>query len=403
MRRILINLRTRLLDRLTVRRLLFVIIPIATVLALYTYLHQRSTDVAIQIIGDVATAFSALLIVFELRNSKKEKKVEYLVELNNYFHGNEILMNVYRMLELENYNKEGASNFVDLDVCDFAAYSSFYENIAFMVENGSTSIGDIDSLFGYRFFSMMHCPYIQETLILPTSSSWQKLFELYEKWINYREKLYSDGKRYGMKTIRYENRYTRRYLKEKMYMYDRGYRYQVIGNQQMAGKTIQFRTLAFPDITAMFNLQNLAMPKELSSAEFFPLQRSEAIESMHKDCCIGAFDQEKLVGFCVLIPDDGTKRNLSIATKQNKVKHSQTLTFDFIIVHPEYRRQGLHTAFIHHAISFAKSVNATTILAATSANNEASLQSFLSFGFKVLKKDVKLYNGRSRVLLEYTI
>lgn len=347
MRKRIALIRLWVINKITMLRVILTIVVVFISVYLYRYLNTKSSEVVMQVIGFVVTLFSAMMIVVELRNAQKEKKSEYLVELNNYFHGHEILMKVYSMLEEENRNRAGAPNFKELGVCDFAAFCSFFENIAFLISNKQARICDIDDLFGYRFFSMMHCPYIQETLILPTSSSWQKIFELYAKWTKYRRWLYTDGRYYGMKTIREENKYTERYLKEKLYMYDRGYEYKKIGNIFIEEFQIELRTLTFQNVSEMLQMQSESIPEDLNDQDFYPLQRSEAIEAMHKDYCIGAFADNKLVGFCILILNDNTTRNLAIDAKVKKMyDYRKVLTFDYVIVHPDYRRRGIHKSLI---------------------------------------------------------
>ena len=173
MKKTLAMIRVWFINQFTLLRVFWGVVALIAAVVLYLYLGNKSADIVTQVISGLVTLFGALMIVIELRSTKKDKKAEYLVDLNNYFHHNETLMKVYGMLEEENQNRAGAPNFKDLTIIDFAAFCSYFENIAFLISNKQVRICDVDDLFGYRFFSMMHCPYIQEQLILPTSSSWQ--------------------------------------------------------------------------------------------------------------------------------------------------------------------------------------------------------------------------------------
>ena len=221
MKRVLSWIHSSIISQLTLRKaVIFLALAAVFILAVIGFSQPVSNNV-LQIVSIVTTLFSALMIVTELHAGKQANKAERLIELNNYFHDNEGLMLMYDALENDKNNGLGAPNFAKVGIVNFAAYCSYFENLGFLINKNVANISDIDDLFGYRFFLMMHCPYIQESNILPHSSSWQKMFELYDIWIRYRTSQYHEGD-YGKYTAREEYRFTEKYLKEKLYMYDKG-------------------------------------------------------------------------------------------------------------------------------------------------------------------------------------
>lgn len=401
MKRILSCIHSSIIAQMTVKRILLLLGLLVVVVLAAVGLSRPVPEKAIQIIGIVATVFSAMMIVAEMHAGKQANKAERLIELNNYFHDNERLMLIYDALENDKNNGLGAPNFVKVGVVDFAAYCSFYENLGYLLSKGIATISDIDDLFGYRFFMMMHCPYIQETNLLPHSSSWQKIFELYDIWMKYRKSQYHEGD-YGKYTAREENCFPEKYLKEKIYMYDKGYIPVSLDIRVPKDDSLVARTLMFEDLPAMLDLQEAALPKELGSDAFFPVTRIEAIESIHRHHVVGLFHQQMLVAWCILVCDDDTDRNLAVAVNLRDVAIHDVLTFDYVAVHPDYRRRGIHHALIDYAIGYAKKKRKAVILAVTSPKNIASRNGFVRKGFEIINPSIPLYGGE-RLLLKYDI
>ncbi len=401
MKRVLSWIHSSIISQLTLRKaVIFLALAAVFVLAVIGFSQPVSNNV-LQIVSIVTTLFSALMIVTELHAGKQANKAERLIELNNYFHDNEGLMLMCDALENDKNNGLGAPNFAKVGIVNFAAYCSYFENLGFLINKNVANISDIDDLFGYRFFLMMHCPYIQESNILPHSSSWQKMFELYDIWIRYRKSQYHEGD-YGKYTAREEYRFTEKYLKEKLYMYDKGYIPEKVEVHLPNLPSLTARTLLFADLQDFLALEDIAFPKDLGRDAFFPLDRSESIESIHKHHCVGLFEGDTLVAACVLVSDDATDRSLSVATNMKDLLPQDVLTFDFVVVHPDWRRMGIHHAFIDYAIAYAKRKRKGVILAVTSPRNLASKKNFVSAGFNIINPSLSLYGGE-RVLMRYDI
>ena len=68
----------------------------------------------------------------------------------------------------------------------------------------------------------MNNPYIQENYILPTSSSYVQVFELYKIWIKYREKENSGTKGWQRHIPSHRFMFPDKYLQNKLYLFDYG-------------------------------------------------------------------------------------------------------------------------------------------------------------------------------------
>ncbi|MGE5390042.1 MAG: GNAT family N-acetyltransferase, partial [Deltaproteobacteria bacterium] len=354
-------------------------------------------------LGSIWTVFAALLVVIELSTTKKANKTAMLIDMNNSFSNNGTLMAFYEALELDNRSEDWEAHFSSFKTSEIAAFFSFFENIAFLIDNNVVSLRDVDSLFGYRFFSAMHCRWLQETQILPASSSYSDIFRLYESWLHYR-KVQSGKGGYGMHTVRYENRYSGEYLQNKLYMYDPGFDrpvYTSIPSSPVHSGNIVFQRVLFPHMKEIMALQEACYTVGTPQEDYYPLNRDELLESMHRDLCIGAFAEEKLIGFNILIKNHETKRNLMVAHQKTAKNAFKALTFDIVFVHPEYRNLGIQKQFIDIAKKKMKDWGASCILAATATSNIASKKNFLNSGFIIVDPEATFFGGLPRLLLKY--
>lgn len=343
----------------------------------------------------IATMVGAIAISRQLFAAKAITKAEMLINLDTFYHNNEKLMTLYDNLEDENRNHAGATNFSTLNRADYAAFLDFFEKLSFLIENHIAEVRDIDPLFEYRFFSFIHCPYIQEEHLLPTSSSYSSIFRLYQKWIKYR----TDRPERGT-IMRVEHRLSETYLNEKLYLIDPPLNRRLIKTVDTSQGPLTMSTAIPADITRILDLQRSAIPDSTTPQDYYALTRDELIESIHLDDCILIEDANKLVAFCILILPRNSDRNL--AQHFEHIKPEATLTFDIVFVDPTYRRLGIHSELIQQAMHRAKEVGAAHVVACTSPTNTTSLQRFITAGFANVR-EAEIFNGVNRCLLKFDL
>lgn len=347
---------------------------------LFTPLDMETSD-KISLFSLITAFCGALLVVAELKMNENTTKYNMIIKLNSYYHDNDSLMKVYEALEDENRNLAGESNFTHITKSEIASFMDFYENIAYLTKAKVISIADIDDLFGYQFFSFMHCPYLQECHILPSSSSYIQIFGLYEKWIQYRENRATHGVD-GAVTVRSTNRYEKDYLIKRLYLHDPGYGPRVeYGSLENKEKCIHLLGVTFPEVSKVLALQDDCVPPNTPLKEYIPLTRSELLESMHLDRCIGAYVDDKLIGFAIFVSNRSGSRNLGASLAG--VKPAKAITFDALFVHPDFRGLGIQRKFIKLCRQFAMEHDVTDVYAITAPNNPHAQRNFLLSGFEL--------------------
>lgn len=361
---------------------------------------NRSSDGYIMdILSLLATLIGTVFIAVELRNSQVVTCCDMLIQLNNYFHDSTPIMEVYETLEEEYAKKKDVSErWQNVNDSDIAAYCTFFENIYLLVRNKIAKMSDIDSLFGYRFFLFVHNPYIQEKYILPTSSSYSEIFELYEIWVSYRKK---NGTIF---TVRNEYCFSESYLKNKLYMCDKGVKSESLFSLKIKdGRLLHFTEGSFDDFSEVSELQKNVTDHMENNEIYCPLTREELLESFHKDSVICVWDEKVLAAFAVIVLNRQSDRNLCKYVK-TQYTFDEVMTFDAVIVNEKYRGNGLQGELIKAVVSKVEKLNGIKAIAATvSEKNVYSLANFEKAGFVAEENQVKAYGGLSRVLLVKTL
>lgn len=124
--------------------------------------------------------------------------------------------------------------------------------------------------------------------------------------------------------------------------------------------------------------------------------QEEIEESISLDYIYGLFDKEKLIAFCMAVLPRQTERNLSNLLDENKKdkdQYNDYLTFDTILVDPNYRGYGIQSFYLNELEKLAMKKKTRYIIATVSLNNEYSKRNFLNHGF-VLKKITTLNIGQ---------
>ncbi len=347
----------------------------------------------------VATIVGTFFVAYELKNSSEVTCCEMLINLNNYFHDSDRLMKVYAALDNAYlWGKNDEEVWEGVDDSDVQFFCTFFENLSLLVQHKIAKIKDLDDLFGYRFFLFMNNPHVQEKYILTTSSSFANLFDLYTKWISFRDE--ENKKKEIHPIVGNEHRFTDEYLKNKMYLVDNGVGKHLYRDVTVKGKEIKIRDAWFDEISSILKLQALVSNGIDDADIYVNTSRPELIESLHMDCVLGAYDGDKLVAVATFICNRKTDRNLGLKMGG---KANKCFTFDAVFVHPEYRGLGLQREFIEIAKQKAAIDGADSIWCTVSPKNKHSHNNFTASGFYIYKSNEPMYGGHIRNILKLDI
>lgn len=356
-------------------------------------------EAVVGIFSLAATLIGTIFIAIELKNSSEVTCSEMLIDLNNYFHDSDRLMKVYEVLEKCNEENDcAASLWKDVSSVEVAQYCTFFENLFLLYRHHIASIEDLDDLFGYRFFSFVNNPYIQEKYIFPTSSSYAEIFELYKVWIKHRCQENNGAKGWQRHIPCSDYIIPYEYLDRKLYLYDYGTETynKSLKVFEAKGKKFEMRQLGFDSISAIIRLQDKVVGAMEDKDTYYPLSRAEILESVQLDYVAGIFNEtSELVSFAVIVGNRTGSRNLA---DDFGLAPDKCLTFDAVCADSEWRGCGFHRQFIKWTVELSESAGIGNILATVSPDNAPSRQNFLAEGFVV--KDTKTkYSGLKRDLM----
>lgn len=368
------------------------------------FLHIDSNEVMVEIISIIVTALSAIFVVFQLKDSESVTCCDMLSEMNLSFIENERLMLLYQKLEECYRCPEKTLEVIDDDdknhvhTSDLVAYFTFFEVLNEYVKHKIVTIAQLDDLFGYRFFILVHNKYIQERELYAVPSSYVNIFQLYGIWMEYRKINITDKQ--SRLVIMQENQIPEYYLKKKIYLQERMYNSFVQETVQLCGKDtgeFELKSLFPSDLRQILSLQEEIVSSLDDKSIFQPSTKNEILESMLVDCCYGLYYNNKLVAFAMIVLNRKSDRNLCTdwENTRNNETYCDYITFDSVQVHPDCRGYGIQKFFIEKADEIASKTEAEYIIATVSPDNPFSFRNFEAMGYYAhpQKNPYKKYNS----------
>ena len=374
------------------------VVLISASIAIVSFIDMGD-EASVGVFSLAATLVGTIFIAIELRNSQEVNCCEMLINLNNYFHENDKLMKIYAILEKDYMSKFRKKElWKTVEDCDVAFYCTFFENLYLLLRHKIAKITDLDDLFGYRFFLFANNPYIQEHYLLPTSSSYTQIFELYHIWKNYRDEENANEKGENHLVTGSEFALSDDYLNSKVYLHDTGFSDTSVCSLRQKEKLFTVNRATFTDIEEIMSLQDAVVRALPDKSLYCPLTRCEVIESIHLDEIYLVSRATELVALSLLVSNRVSPRNLAGDVKMSP---AETMTFDVVIVDPSWRGYGLQKALVDMAIQRAKELKLSQILCTVSPENEHSYRNFTDKGFTPVARHVIKYDGKDRDILGY--
>ena len=153
------------------------------------------------------------------------------------------------------------------------------------------------------------------------------------------------------------------------------------------------RQLNEPDADAIMALQAAMLAALPSPTWYYPSPRALFAACCERGEAFGFFSRERLAGFAVLTP-------WHIRPETNyarKVGDPPENTFDFqdVMVHPDFRRRGIHAALLALFDRLAREAGGTALYCTIAPENLPSVSSFTKAGY-VCVREQPAYAGMLR-------
>lgn len=159
----------------------------------------------------------------------------------------------------------------------------------------------------------------------------------------------------------------------------------------LPGASLRPMTLA--DLPALMELQAI-MCANLPDPQWYVTSTKEQFGAvLEKGEGYGFFAEDQLAGVAVLSPWH-TRDERGYAYKLG-VDTENTYDVQDVMVHPDYRRQGMHSAFLRLFEEMARRLDGVAMYATVAPDNLPSCRSFEKAGY-VLIKTQPAYDGRLR-------
>ena len=151
--------------------------------------------------------------------------------------------------------------------------------------------------------------------------------------------------------------------------------------------------LASGDLAAVLNLQNQMMDALPDPLWYVLSTRQDQEENLARGDIFGCRQGKTLVAFSVLTPWNARGEK----AYAHKLGQPVEDTFDIhdLIVHPDFRRRGIHSAFLQLFEEIARTLNGKALYATIAPDNVPSVAGFEKAGYACVKIQ-PTYDGRLR-------
>jgi len=164
-------------------------------------------------------------------------------------------------------------------------------------------------------------------------------------------------------------------------------------NDELLLEGLTHRQLTPQDIPAMMEMQDKVLAALPDPSWYYPAEEWEFVMATEAGEAYGYFQGDTLVAYAEMSPGEKRGEHSYAA----KLGHPAQQTYDFhdVMVAPEMRRRGIHSAFLRRFEKLARENGAHTIYATVDPGNGPSYRNFERAGY-VVECTIPAYDGRLR-------
>ena len=156
---------------------------------------------------------------------------------------------------------------------------------------------------------------------------------------------------------------------------------------------LKMQKMGMTELEELMGFQQMILDELEDKQWYVPSTLEEMREDLAQGDIFGCYDGKKLVAFAVLTPWH-TREEIAYA---GKVGETVEDTYDFhgMMVHPKYRRRGIHSAFLRLFAETVRAMGGKAIYATIAPENLPSVNAFEKGGYELVKTQLA-YDGRPR-------
>lgn len=306
----------------------------------------------------------ALVILYEVRLTKRIAQAEFIRDLNDGFTTNENIDALWRKLLL-------GEEVVAADRHLMSTYLTFFETVYLLLRRHVIDFALIDDLFRNRFFKAVGDPGVQRHALIRDGSSFLNIHALIADWHGY----------LTHHDIRLPDGY---YAYAKAKAQSRGYRIEKLDAEHLP---------------ALLELQSEVIAT-LTRAEWLRDNTPEMFEEcLREHHVLGAWDaDDRLVGAAILYDGGQGKENIRRYFTEDADALAAAINLKLVLLRPEARGGGLARALVELLEQEAIALGKSEVLCTVHPGNRPSAGLFASLGYR-RRGTVRTAYGRRHVLV----
>lgn len=317
---------------------------------------------AFTVVLAVGGLVGALVILYEVRLTKRIAQAEFIRDLNDGFTSNANIDELWRKLLL-------GEPITPADRHRVSTYLTFFETMQLLIMRDVIDFRLIDDLFRNRFFTAVGDPGIQSTALIRDGSSFANIHLLIRNWHHH---LRISG-------IRVPDGY---------------YSYLAA---MVASRGYELVELAPGDLEELLGLQEEAL-RDLRDEAWLRRNTPEMFaDCLREHVVVGARHEGRLVAAAILFDGAEGPESIKRYVSRDAEELRSATNLKLVIVAPEHRRGGLGRTLVemleHRALTLGKG----EVLCTVHPRNAPSRRLFTSLGYRQRAQVVTAY-GRRRVL-----